>query len=361
MTHRLRECIVDPLVAWMLHHRQSRYLDRPRIRCLAACQDCLKPHLRVRIVCRHCQPLNRLGQAILPTANDACRESSRPVVFRAQYAPKQLRLHRLDGRTKSQCLELMPFIRFVVVFQSTRPTHRRLADLRRIAFPQLKLDLLARPALGRLQLLQQFVNGFSNNLRLGCKWTALDTQTPDSAMMQVARRIAEVVVLMADDRVVKVGDVNRAVRTNADVHRSKVPVARLEHRLLPVKFEAGTGRRQREAAHGVRLVIVQHKLAAHRLRHVPAIDHLHATVAPGIADTVEPQSVLRGNRCRREIRNAARAIDDQRLAPVVKHNAPRIPRPHEIVEQPVELQTTGSQSIHPRLVKRRHPPRCFHP
>ena len=135
MTHRLRECIVDPLVAWMLHHRQSRYLDRPGIRCLAACQDCLKPHLRVRIVCRHCQPLNRIGQAILPTANDACGESSRAVVFSTQYAPEQLRLHRLDGRTKGQCLKLMPLIRFVVVFQSTRPTHRRFADLRRIAFP----------------------------------------------------------------------------------------------------------------------------------------------------------------------------------------------------------------------------------
>ena len=157
----------------MLHDRQRRYLDRPGIRCLAACQDRLEPHLRVRIVCRHCQPLNRFGQAILPTANDACRESSRAVVFRAQYAPKQLGLHRLDGRTKGQCLELMPFIRFVVVFQSTRPTHRRLADLRRIAFPQLKLDLLARPALGRLQLLQQFVNGFTNNLRLGCKGLSL--------------------------------------------------------------------------------------------------------------------------------------------------------------------------------------------
>ena len=74
---------------------------------------------------------------------------------------------------------------------------------------------------------KQFDNGFPNNLWLSPHETVLYTYSPDSAMVQVARRVAEVVVLMADDRVVKVGDVNRAVRANANVHRPKIAVARL--------------------------------------------------------------------------------------------------------------------------------------
>ena len=361
MAHRLCEGVVDPLVARMVRHGDGCQLDALGLRHLPAGQNRLEPHERMGIVRRKFQQAGRVGQAIVPTPRNAGGERSRPVVFRAQHTLEQARLHGLGHRAKRQRLEQVTVVQRIVLLQIFHKADGHIAHLKRFMMSdQLELGLLPRPPLGRFELLDQLRPVSAFDLWPGGKRLVLHRQPPDAAVVQIARRVAEVVVLMADDRVVKVGDIDRTVRADADVHRSKVPVARLEHRLLPVKFEAGTGRRQREAAHGVRLVIIQHKLAAHRLRHVPAIDHLHATVAPGIADTVEPQSVLRGNRCRREIRDAARAIDDQRLAPVVKHNAPRIPRPHEIVKQSVELQAARSQSIHPGLIEGRHAPRCFH-
>ena len=165
---------------------------------------------------------------------------------------------------------------------------------------------------------------------------------------------------MADDIVVKIGDIDRAIRPHANVDRAKLAVAGLEHRIPPVELEAGTLRPQRKTLHGVGLEIVDHELAAHRLRHVAAVDHFDAAVAARVADAAESQPVLGWDGGRGQVGHPAGSVDHERLAPVIEHHAPRIARPHKIVQQSVQLQPARAQAVHAGLIQRRHAPRRLH-
>ena len=200
-----------------------------------------------------------------------------------------------------------------------------------MAFAEFKLGLLPGPALGRLEHVEQLAGGRLGKSRLGSERVFLVAHPPDPAVVQVACRVTKVVVLMADDIVVKIGDIDRAIRPHANVDRAKLAVAGLEHRIPPVELEAGSLRPQRKTFHGVGLEIVDHELAAHRLRHVAAVDHLDPAVAARVADAAESESFLCRDGGRGKVGHTSGTIHHERLAPVIEHYSPRIARPHEIV------------------------------
>ena len=96
-------------------------------------------------------------------------------------------------------------------------------------FPEEQtLSLIARPAFGGTELRQQRRFIHRREVRLHHGRGAFRADAPDAAMRLVALRVAVAGLVMADDRVVKVAHVDRAVGPLTHVHRAEGVVRRTE-------------------------------------------------------------------------------------------------------------------------------------
>src|SRR5206468_9794813 len=120
------------------------------------------------------------------------------------------------------------------------------------------------------------------------------SNAPDSAMRQVAARVAEIDLAMLDDRVVPIGDVDRAVGAHLDVDGTKGGVVRLAKLPLLAGCIAGPILADDESAHAMATKIVGDHVPLPVGRQVPAADDLQAAVlrAAGIKAREDANSRL---------------------------------------------------------------------
>ena len=295
----------------------------------------------------------------MPAAHDARSEGASAGLLRFQQLRQDLRGRNLDRRVGADRFEEVALVRRVFQVQARDPLSERRRDLFRVAAGELALRLVARPALGRFEggndIRQRRIQE-RRRLHEGRRGRA---DPPDPAVRLVARRIAILVVLVADDRVVPVDDVDRAVGADLHVHRAEVPVAGVDERFFPLQGRPRTVGRDGEPLDAIRLVVADREMSPVLRRQVTTVEVRDAGVSAGRSDRAEAAPVSRRDLAERKMGYAARAVDAVDLAPFTERDAPGIPRAHEVVEKRVHLQQARTQPEEPGLVQVGGPPRGF--
>ena len=160
---------------------------------------------------------------------------------------------------------------------------------------------------------------------------ALGRNAPDATVGYVAARVAEIDLAVLDDRVVPVGDVDRAVRPLLDVDGAEGGVRRFDDIGHEPGRVARAGRREGEPADAVRAEVAGDEAALPVVGEMASRDDLEAAIlgAAGI------ESLERAGRagggvvgCAGEAdvdALAARTVGLERLAEAVEVVAPRVP------------------------------------
>ncbi len=169
---------------------------------------------------------------------------------------------------------------------------------------------------------------------------------PDPAAGVVAPRVAEVDLAVLDDRVVPVGDVDRAVGPHLDVDRPEGDVRRPDQLGLLARGEAGAVLGEDEPADAVAAEVVREDVPAPVLGQVPAAQDLGAAIlrAAGVEPAQDPLGADGGL----EVGAGHRVVDplepgavgDERLAPAVEVMPPGVPEP---ADEDVELHRLGPE------------------
>ena len=111
-----------------------------------------------------------------------------------------------------------------------------------IASGQFQARTIANVVVGRGELRDDFIDRLAAHLHRLAQRVAIDGDAVDAAMQVIAVRVAKVVLQVADDRVLPVGDVERAVAADAHRRRAEVRVLREHDRLDRVGVERSAGR-----------------------------------------------------------------------------------------------------------------------
>ena len=234
--------VVDRLRKHVLHRvvhgavdRARDHRDRLRSGDRGSRGNGLHAHLRVVVFHASGKERQRILEAVVPTAHDARSEGASARLLRFQQLRQDRRRRNLDRRVGADRFEEVALVRRVVRIQARDPLSEGGGNRLRVATGELALRLVARPALGRFEggnyVLKRRIQE-PRRLHQGRRGRA---DPPDPAVRLVARRIAILVVLVADDRVIPVDDVDRAVGADLHVDRAEVPVAGMDERLFPLQ------------------------------------------------------------------------------------------------------------------------------
>src|SRR6476620_10605851 len=98
---------------------------------------------------------------------------------------------------------------------------------------------MARPAVRRFQMLQQFCDRGVRKLGLSGKSTVFGGHSPDAAMDFVAVRMPETGLVMADNGIVPVAEIKGAIGTEFHIDGPKAAAARFYERRHVLEAEAG--------------------------------------------------------------------------------------------------------------------------
>ena len=159
---------------------------------------------------------------------------------------------------------------------------------------------------------------------------ALRRHPPDPPVRAVAPLVAEVDLAMLDDRVVPVGDVDRAVGTHLHVDRSERDPLRMNQFGQFFTGEARALFRETEAADAVGTEVVRDQLALCVVGQMTAVDDLESAVfrtarIHAVENPRRARSCLVG-RSRKAVINslAAGTIGDERSAPPIEGMSPGV-------------------------------------
>ena len=222
MDHGLGEGVVNPAIARMASDGLGGGADGCGPRGLAAGKNGFHSHLRMVVVGGSGEEGGGVLESVLPTPGHARGKGTRAMILGAQNAFQQCWLHGLHHRASRQCLEQMAVVVGIVGVELRCPSCYGVGGFWCRALGKLVLRLLARPALVGFQQLEQVLGFGTDNFWQRHRLDTFHADTPDAAVMEVAGGVAKVIVLMADDRVVKVGDVQGTIGTDLDVHRAKI-------------------------------------------------------------------------------------------------------------------------------------------
>ena len=112
----------------------------------------------------------------------------------------------------------------VVRFSGTHffhPRGQRRQNFLAIAFRQNATSLRAIEIFRGFELFQNLSNGSFREIETWNERTILRRDAPDTAMCEVAARIAKMILHVADERIVPIGDVERAVWTHPHIDGTK--------------------------------------------------------------------------------------------------------------------------------------------
>src|ERR1051326_2513047 len=119
------------------------------------------------------------------------------------------------------------------------PVLQRRQHLLFTALLENALSEVARPILGRLELIEELVGGSVFELGSLDEVAVLGGDTPDAAVRMVAARIAEIDLAVLDDRVVPIRDIDGAIGAHLDVDRAKRFMIRLAQLALLLRDVGG--------------------------------------------------------------------------------------------------------------------------
>ena len=136
---------------------------------------------------------------------------------------------------------------------------------------------------------------------------------------------------------------------------------RAQERTLPFQLEPRSIFPRLETAHLVLLVVPDDKLALHSARKISRPQAFDPAVASRITNSRQAESALGRNGGRSEVGDPTGPVDHERLSEIVEGDAPRIARPHEVIEERIEPQFIRPEAIDSGLEKRGDPEGGFHP
>ena len=102
-------------------------------------------------------------------------------------------------------------------------THTR-DDLGRVALAQLDLGQFASLVLGLLEQVQESGDGLALDLGGLHERTPLVGNAIDAPVLVAAVRVTQMVLHVTDDRLMPIGEVNRAIRARANANRAEVRI-----------------------------------------------------------------------------------------------------------------------------------------
>ena len=246
--------------------------------------------------------------------------------------------------------------------QRSPASHRR-TDLTDRPIRERPLCEVTGPAVLRVEMSKQFGNGRGRKLRWFRQWPAFGRDAPDAAPFAITFRVTEACLIMADDRVVPIGEVQRAIRSEPRVHWSKALVRCGHQRLGIGEREAGAVVRHVHRPHGVVDVAGNNQPALPGVGEVRGLHDLaaaHLAPAPVLPDQgrlIRP--ALRHESGHRINDRAVVAGEFDGLAPVGEDEAPGILRLGGAAVKAFELQPLRPESPDASLVERLHTPRRF--
>ncbi len=230
LPHRFAEDIVDIFIRRPLQCQQSD------VGCRAITEEAcrthrLESHRGVLILGSRTQQRHRVGNPVAPVAQDDGRRRTGAMVLRPQQLLEQRFVHHVVRLEQPQRFEQMMLVVRIVGAQRIDPLARRGDHRLCVATRQLKLRPIPHAVLRLLEQIQQRFNRLVRDRLRIQQGTAFVNHPVDAAVLTVATWIAHVMLHVTDDRVLPVGEVNRAVGTDLEVHRSEVGVGRSDDRL----------------------------------------------------------------------------------------------------------------------------------
>ena len=185
----------------------------------------------MRIVCQHLQQRQRIRDAIPPVAEDTRRGGARPGIARLQHPRQQLLVDDVVPLVHPQGFHHLVLVLRVLRIEAANPRLDRGDDFLRIAAAQFDLRAIPDAILGLLQQVEQPRNRRARNHCRLEERTARVRHPVDATVVVVAGRVPEVVLHVADDGVVPVREVQRAIGSDLRVNRPEVLVGGREDRL----------------------------------------------------------------------------------------------------------------------------------
>src|SRR5439155_20009750 len=131
------------------------------------------------------------------------------------------------------------FVELFAALKTRGPLLDRGSHFNGISFCEHAPCLTARPSFVRGELIEKFAGGCSDKAWFGDQGPPFCGDSPDSAMLLVAARVAKAGLIVADDRIIPIGHINRAVGANLHIDGAKTDVARNQQRRLFFGGKAG--------------------------------------------------------------------------------------------------------------------------
>ena len=313
---------------------------------MGQCADRLEPDSRILVRHLNGQQRERVGEPVLPVSNDASRRASHSGVGRSEQSGEQFRIHDVERLVRPKPFELVVLVRRVLGVEIRDPRGQVAQHSSCAALLQDALGLGSRPALGGLKCFEQFRVRGVDELRALDQGATLRGDAPDAAAGVVAAVVAEVDFAVLDDRVVPVGDVDRAVGAHLDVYRAERGVLRLDQLALLARGEPRAVVAEDISANAVAAEVVCDQATVPAIGEVSAADHFKAAIlgTAGIEPLKNPDGVGRGEIVRAGERVvdplAAGAVGREGLSPAVKVEAPGV---HEASDENAQLHRLGAK------------------
>ena len=204
--------------------RTSRNAHRFGFRHIAGCDNGLEPHPRMRIGNRLLQNPQRILKSSVPAADHPHRVAAKPRVCRSEQLLEQFRLDHFMVFIHPECFVEMVFVIRIARIERRDPRLKCSGHFGRLQSAQQSLGLIAMEAdrRGQLATKGRSIHGHKvGNLR---QRAVFSSDPPNPTVVLVAIRMTERGLVVADDRVVPIGNINRPIRSDLDIDRTKTAV-----------------------------------------------------------------------------------------------------------------------------------------
>ena len=216
-------------------------------------------------------------------------------------------------------------------FQAFDPALHRRNHVLRFAAAQFDFGPVSYAVVLAFQQFQQTCHRLAGDLRQLGRLPAFVAQSVDAAVFAVAVRVAQVVLHVADDRVLPVGNVQGSVRPHLGIYRAEVRISAQQHRLEFAAPECCSVVFDLVPEHALHTDAVRHgQRATVVFREVAAAEELHPT-AGARALLVHLRGAAMFHRVRqvaaeecRVVRVGTSTVDHDVVAPLVEHVAVRV-------------------------------------
>ena len=199
-----------------------------------------QPHAGAVLRGHFLEGLEAAGDAVLPVGEHADPGGAGVLVLRGEHVVQQLDVHRVVGLVDPQRFGQVVGVVRVGFIEEGRPGLHCGDDFGALARTQFEFSVLPHAIFGGLQQFEQFLDRLPVDLRRLQCLSADVAHAVNATVLFVPARVAEVVLHVADDRVLPIDEVEGAVRPRLHVHGAEVRIGAAEDRFEFGAFDAGT-------------------------------------------------------------------------------------------------------------------------